>query len=137
MLCPLFLFHHCIMETDCCSHLESQPGLRALGPVSKKCPSSFPLQQKGALPRLPSLFCPLTNGHCTITYVSLQDKIQPNLNSHVGLPNWFLLLFLTKSKPNELPFNSALKLSNNTDFIYYFQVTWRIVSVLTRWFHFL
>lgn len=69
--------------------------------------------------------------------VPARQNLTRDSNSHVGLPNWFLLLFLTKSKSNEFPFNFALKLSKNIDFIYHFQVTWRIVKVLTSWFHFL
>lgn len=72
-LCPHFI--HCIMETDCCSHPESQPGSEHCVQFQERVPSPFPSGQKCVLSRLTSLLCPLTNGHCTITQVSLQDRI--------------------------------------------------------------
>lgn len=98
------------METDCCSHPEYQPGLRALRPVARKRPISFPLQAEMCATQTHLSALPTDKGHHIITQVSLQNKNLTRTHMLVS-QTFFFLLFLTKSQFNELPFNFALKLS--------------------------
>lgn len=98
------------METDCCSHPEYQPGLRALRPVARKRPISFSLQAEMCATQTHLSALPTDKGHHIITQVSLQNKNLTRTHMLVS-QTVFFLLFLTKSQFNELPFNFALKLS--------------------------